>query len=57
MMQCLIDEGCACKYLLPDADNDGYGDINSSVQNCNQPAGYVTNNTDCMIMMAHAFRV
>jgi hypothetical protein len=29
-----------------DADNDGFGDPNDSVQACNAPAGYVANGTD-----------
>lgn len=30
-----------------DADGDGYGDLNTLTITCVQPAGYVTNSTDC----------
>ena len=30
-----------------DADEDGFGDISSAISQCEQPAGYVEDNTDC----------
>ncbi len=30
-----------------DADLDGYGNVTAIVSQCDQPAGYVSNNTDC----------
>ena len=30
-----------------DSDGDGYGDINTSIKTCNQPANYVLNHSDC----------
>ncbi|WP_343634804.1 MopE-related protein [Fluviicola sp.] len=42
-----IDEGFTMLTYYEDADNDTYGDPTSSVTDCTQPAGYVTNNTDC----------
>lgn len=30
-----------------DTDADGFGDLNSTIQACDAPAGYVSNSTDC----------
>ena len=42
-----IDEGFTMLTYYEDADNDTYGDPASSVTDCTQPAGYVTNDDDC----------
>ncbi|MCL6583859.1 MAG: DUF1566 domain-containing protein [bacterium] len=42
----LVDEGLMRTYYL-DADGDGYGNANKSVQACSAPSGYVEDGTDC----------
>jgi hypothetical protein len=42
-----IDEGFTMATYYEDADGDTYGDATSSVVDCAQPVGYVTNSTDC----------
>ncbi len=41
-----VDEGVTTAYYA-DADTDGYGDPTSGVDACEEPAGYVLDNTDC----------
>jgi len=41
-----VDEGVKITFYR-DADSDGYGNPTVTVQACSQPAGYVSNNTDC----------
>ncbi len=42
----VVDENLAQTYYK-DVDSDGYGDPNSAQSACEQPTGYVTDNTDC----------
>ncbi|WP_370476087.1 MopE-related protein [Tamlana flava] len=41
-----VDEGVKNTYYA-DSDGDGYGDMNNALEACSQPAGYVTDSTDC----------
>jgi len=42
-----IDEGLTTNNYYADNDMDGYGDPNVLVNDCEQPQGYVLDNTDC----------
>ncbi|MGB3801515.1 MAG: MopE-related protein [Lewinella sp.] len=42
-----VDEGLPTYTFYADVDGDGLGDLNSSVEDCSQPAGYVLNAKDC----------
>lgn len=42
----LINEGLDSTWYA-DADGDGFGDLTVQVVACSQPAGYVSDNTDC----------
>lgn len=42
-----IDDGLPVTTYYADADSDGYGDANNSIENCSQPAGYILDNSDC----------
>ena len=41
------DEGAIGNTYYRDADGDGYGTPGTTIKRCTQPAGYVTDNTDC----------
>lgn len=46
---------CCTEYTwYQDSDGDGYGNPSVSQVNCNQPAGYVLDNTDCYDSNANA---
>ena len=40
------DEGLKTTFYL-DNDGDGYGDLNTTIDACTAPEGYLTNNEDC----------
>ena len=41
-----IDEGVTTTYFA-DSDGDGFGDMNNTMEACDIPPGYVTDNSDC----------
>jgi gliding motility-associated-like protein len=41
-----IDEGLTTTYYA-DTDNDGFGDVNNTIEACSAPSGYVDDATDC----------
>ena len=42
-----VDDGLATITFYEDFDSDSFGNFDSSLESCSQPAGFVTDNTDC----------
>jgi type IV pilus assembly protein PilY1 len=42
-----VDEDADTEIYYHDHDGDGYGDPNDSIEDCEQPAQFVLDNTDC----------
>ncbi|MEC7984751.1 MAG: MopE-related protein [Myxococcota bacterium] len=42
----VIDNGLLSLWYL-DADLDGFGDVNETIESCSQPVGYIEDDTDC----------
>ncbi|MEL6345150.1 MAG: putative metal-binding motif-containing protein, partial [Myxococcota bacterium] len=49
----LVDEGVTTTFYR-DADEDGFGAPLNSIEACEQPSGYITDNTDCNDIRADA---
>ncbi|HLP65843.1 T9SS type A sorting domain-containing protein, partial [Flavobacterium sp.] len=43
----IVTSGGAVVTYYADADGDGFGSVNNTIQSCDQPIGYVPNNLDC----------
>jgi hypothetical protein len=44
----VIDDGLTLDFFYADGDGDGFGDVNSFIEVCAPPAGYVEDDTDCV---------
>lgn len=55
LQSCIEDQVCTEETWYQDADADGFGNPNNALQACEQPAGYVEDNTDFDDANASAF--